>query len=57
MPPVQPQLSSTELVAVHSTTAAAVAAPAIDPAAASTFLPADLPVSIPHRILHCSWII
>jgi hypothetical protein len=56
VPTVEKLILSANQVAVHGA-AACVANPSINSAAASVRAPGDLPPSVPHRILHCSWII
>jgi hypothetical protein len=55
-PPVDKLAPSAELIAGVAPAADLIADPSAHQAFAA-LTPADLPPSIPHRILHCSWII
>jgi hypothetical protein len=56
VPTVEKLVSSADLVALHATVVA-FATPTIHSAADSVSTLDILPPSVPHRILHCSWII
>jgi hypothetical protein len=53
---VEKSVSPSDLVALQATVVFA-AIPPIHAAADSVLTLIDLPPSVPHRILHCSWII
>jgi hypothetical protein len=56
VPTVEKLVSSADLVELHATLVA-FAIPTIHSAADGVSTLVDLPLSVPHRILHCSWII